>query len=303
MRSTRLLGTIAGLLLLGAGCGQGYCDPYYDPYCGDASVIDYGGVGIDPWGGCADPVFCGCMDAFSCLTQAPSVTATASPASTCAPTDTTCDVRPAATSVNQALQSVLMPVAMLLDSPGTRDGDRTVYGPMQAGTPGSNGNATAVFRLSVRRSTPAATWKLEATPLGSTSGWRTVFTGSMVPGDRSRRGKGVLGVDLDALASVNAAAYPDGGKVLASFDDVGGQKSTDYHLQAFHVGSEPALDGTLTSSTDGDGHVQTRLSFQDGRSMLVESPGASPAGGGSPSGPPAAPDPGAPPDAMPDPGF
>jgi hypothetical protein len=296
MRSTVLLAAAGAGLALAAGCGPTYCDPNVDYSCAYGPV-DYVGIGIDPYGSCLDPISCGCLDPTVCLTRA-------EPApSACAAGDGSCLVRSLATASNGALRDVVEPVDALLGEEGSRQGDRVVYGPLDASAPGSGGGATARFRLTVRRSTGMTAWKLEAEPLGGSQAWSTVFTGSMAPGPQPRRGRGVLGVNLDALAAVNPAAYPDGGEILGAFRNDARQKATRYRLRAFRTADARAADGEISSSTAADGTVRTVLASPGQLPVEIDA-SATPLAGGAPATSSAtAPDPGAPPGAMPDPGF
>ena len=305
MRSTGIFAASVGLVFLASGCGQGYCDPYYDPYCGYYGPVDYAGVGVDPWGYCADPLFCGCTDIYACLTKASPVTSASTTATgSCAPGDTTCLVQVTSTSVNQALQSALMPVDALLGLQPAKQGDVMVFGPLDAGPPGNHGAPAATFRLGVRQTSGKVTWKLEARPLGATSSWVEVFTGSMITHGNQRRGQGVLGVDVDALAGINSAVYVGGGKVLGAFANDDAQKATAYRLVELREGAGSVSDGLLTSSTDPDGNVRTTLSASGGPPLTANGT-SQPLAGGSGQATSSAPplDPGAAPAVMPDPGF
>ncbi len=301
MRSTAILAAAGALLTFAAGCGPAYCDPYSDPYCGYYyGPVDYLGVGVDPYGYCSDPISCGCLDPTVCLTKVE-----ASPAA-CAAGDGTCVVRSLGTSVNRALQSALLPVDALLSASPSTQGDLAVYGPVDAAAPGATKGSAATFRLTVRRSSATTSWKLEAEPLDRSSGWATVFTGTMVPDAQSRRGRGVLGVDLDALATVNAAAYPGGGRLLGAFDGDGSQKATSYRLAGFRTGSAAATDGLLSSTTAADGSVRTVFSAPGAAPVQVTGSATPLVSGGASGGASAAPvslHPGDPPTSMPDPGF
>ncbi len=293
MRSTALLAGVGAVLALVVGCGPTYCDPNVDPYCAYGPV-DYVGIGIDPYGYCLDPISCGCLDPTVCLTKV-------EPApSACAAGDGSCVVRSLATESNAALQDVLTPVDALLTAKGIREGDRVVYGPLDATAPGLRSGPAARFRLTVRRSSGRIAWKLEAAKPDRSSAWSTVFAGSMTLGAQPRRGRGVLGVNLDALAAVNPAAYVGGGELLGAFQNDGREKATRYRLQAFRTGTAAATDGELSSSTAPDGTVRTVLSSPGGAPFEVDASATPLSGTGTT---PATHDPGVPPDSMPDPGF
>ncbi len=295
MRSTALLAGVGAVLALVAGCGPTYCDPNVDAYCAYGPV-DYVGIGIDPYGYCLDPISCGCLDPTVCLTKV-------EPApSACAAGDGSCAARSLTTATNAALEDVLTPVDALLTAKGIREGDRVVYGPLDATAPGLRGGPAARFRLTVRRSSGRIAWKLEAAPPDRPSAWSTVFTGSMTPGAQPRRGRGVLGVNLDALAAVNPAAYAGGGELLGAFQNDGRQKATRYRLQAFRTGTAAPTDGEVSSSTAPDGTVRTVFSPAGAAPVEVDA-SATPLAGGDAVASTAARDPGVPPETMPDSGF
>lgn len=294
MRSTALLAVLGAMVALVAGCGPTYCDPNVDYYCAYGPV-DYVGIGIDPYGYCLDPISCGCLDPTVCLTKAePAPTA-------CTAGDGSCVARSVATGTNAALEEVLTPVDALLSEKGVRQSDRVEYGPLDAAAPGSRDPA-AKFRLTVRRSSGTTAWKLEAAPLDGSSPWSTVFTGSMAPGAQPRRGRGVLGVNLDALAAVNPAAYAGGGEILGAFQNDARQKATRYRLQAFRTAAGAPTNGELSSSTGPDGTVRTVLSSTGAAPVEIDA-SATPLAGGGAAAPAAERDPGTPPETMPDPGF
>ena len=284
-------------MLLLTACGDCY-DPY-DPYaCNDPYVADYPGLSIDPWGYCSDPFSCGggCLDPYTCLTTespapaqppeqpGPAGTDAPSPPPACSQGDTACLLRITGTEVNHAVRVARAPVDALLASEPHLRGDELSFGPLDLPAEGSSG-AVATFRLSVARRLDGTTWKLEAKPLGAADvAYRPVFTGRAQRGSSPGGHRGVVGVDLDALAAANPAVFAGTGSVLGSFTDEGRQKATAYRVIALQATRlSPRLpDGIVRGSTDSDGRHRTTLDSAAPRTLLT-SQGAAPTAVGSAS--------------------
>lgn len=102
-----------------------------------------------------------------------------------------------------------------------------VYGPTV------EGNLT--FKLSIRKvSAERYAWRLEAKKNDADdASYVRVLAGALAKGEQAHRGRGVLGVDLTALNTLDSAAYKGSGRLLAGFSHVNGAKALAYRLAAF----------------------------------------------------------------------
>lgn len=130
--------------------------------------------------------------------------------------------------LNAQVRRVIAPIAELVnESRGTTAaGDAKVYGPKDRGN--------ASYRLTIsRQAANKFGWRLEAKALGADdSSFVTVAGGFLVKGEQPHRGRGALGVDLDALRAVDTSVVPQG-KVLCGFAHVGESKTLSYRLKGF----------------------------------------------------------------------
>ncbi|HYX91277.1 MAG TPA: hypothetical protein VE782_06935 [Myxococcaceae bacterium] len=120
--------------------------------------------------------------------------------------------RNAAKQLNQAVRQVLEPVADLLSS-GAGAGSTAnvkVYGPVD------RGNAT--YRLTIARVEPGRfAWKLQAKAIGAPdTDYQIVMAGRIARGTEPHRGRGVMGVNLDVLKSIDSS-LPGQGQLFVGF--------------------------------------------------------------------------------------
>ncbi len=112
--------------------------------------------------------------------------------------------------LNQALRSFLQPIAALARTePDERTGNLATWGPVVRGQ--------TEYRFVMRKGLLRRYgWLLEARPEGSEAGFLRVASGRIRLGSVVRRGWGTVGVDLDALGSVDPTVAARG-QVLSSF--------------------------------------------------------------------------------------
>jgi hypothetical protein len=137
------------------------------------------------------------------------------------------DARRAAGGVNAGLRAALDPIRNLLQSVPTEAGGTVVYGPAAAGG--------ASYRLTLRTLSSADRhygWTLESRPPASAGAFATVAGGDIRVGDQPRRGRGVIGVDCDALAAADSTVVCRG-KIREGFAHDGEEKLLQVALDAY----------------------------------------------------------------------
>jgi hypothetical protein len=113
--------------------------------------------------------------------------------------------------LNQALREFLQPIAALVrnTSPGPIEGNVVEWGPVTRGA--------TEYRLFVKRGLLRRYgWLLQARPAGDDDEYANVAAGNIDVGNRVRRGRGTIGVDLDALGDVDPTVAARG-KILGAF--------------------------------------------------------------------------------------
>lgn len=159
--------------------------------------------------------------------------------------------------LNDALRSFLGPVVKLVRNtePSVRVGASRVWGPVTRGD--------VEYRLMVRHAAEGRfSWRLDARSTGAPSAFRRVALGRLVRGDEARRGKGGMGLDLDALAAIDDGVKARG-KVLVGFRHGDAGTTLGYSLTSFtpDVDSKPAIDALLRGVHLKQGINRVRLAY------------------------------------------
>jgi hypothetical protein len=267
----------AALAALLAACGgQSEADPFA------AATPDVAGLTLETTGGAGD----GLAPAGRALTEV------AAAAASCEPYQYLCNIQKAVADLNAFVKAAVAPVETLVAGGAgvtvTPVGEHVkVY---EADLP--EGAAITSYRLTVLRLGPGEAhgagaipvrwqWKLEAKRAADAA---TSYVAIMAGGlkrvekeDRPHRGRGTLGIDLDAWATV-VDGFPARGKLLASFAHVGGHKSLAYVLKEFQAdpASDPVRVGVLVGHKNEGGPARVRLASL--KEWLAPAPGAADAG-------------------------
>jgi hypothetical protein len=233
--------------------------------CGKTATPDFAGgtpdaagLTLETQGGSTDGLASTPSSGAAALTVTPdAVTATACPA-TPASYEWTCQIRQSVIGINRFVRAAVEPVEALVAAGGASSPseDVRVYGPaaLPAAAP------VARFTLTVRfLGNDTFRWKLEAAPVaGGTA--RVVMAGQLHRGDLPHRGRGFIGIDLDQLHAVNAAAFTGQGKLLAAFAHAGAAKALVYAAQAFSAdGVASPVSAVFTGWKDALGRARVRL--------------------------------------------
>jgi hypothetical protein len=267
MTRLRLL-AISALAL--AACGQKATTDYA------GGTPDVAGLTLETTGGTADGLTttAGTAGALSVATSA--TTAATLPASPCQSYEFTCNLRHAIVGVNYFVRAAVEPVEVLVASGPVTDpaDDVRVFGPMPlpAAAPVAN------FKLTVKSlGSDTFRWKLEAqatTPADAP--FVIVMAGQLQRGILPHRGRGFIGIDLDAFRSVNATAFTGQGKLLAAFAHVDMQKALVYAAQGFSAdGVATPVSAIFTGWKDSLGRIRVRIAAN---SELVAPPSGPDAG-------------------------
>jgi hypothetical protein len=166
--------------------------------------------------------------------------------------------RAAVKALNDALRDFLQPIAALVRNTAPTDvqGNTSTWGPVTEGA--------AEFRFLVHKGLLRRFgWLLQARPAGSDQDFENVAAGAIRVGDVARRGKGVAGVDLDALASVDSDVSA-GGKILAAFAHDAAGTVLAYGLRDFTRGTadDAPLDALFQGVHLTSGYNRVRLAFR-----------------------------------------
>jgi hypothetical protein len=248
-RMTTALGAIA-LALATAACGGATSDPFA------AATPDARGLALETSGTAA---------------QALTVNAATS-AATCPEWAYLCRIRAGVQELNTFVKAAVEPVeALAQTAPTAQKDDTRTYGPVHA--PASAPVAT--FLLIVKKDVDAETFKfkLEGKPLGADdSKYVVVMAGKAKKGDQPHRGRGVIAMDLDKLATLNppapaAPVFKGSGQILAAFSHAGQAKSLAYLLKNFVAdttvaGAQP-VDLALVGHKTPSGETRVRLASVD----------------------------------------
>ncbi|HEY6099651.1 MAG TPA: hypothetical protein VIW03_09490 [Anaeromyxobacter sp.] len=252
---TRLRLVLAAALALGlSACGKAAAPDFA------GGTPDVAGLTLETTGGAPDGLTAGAPDGSPSALAAASSTAMAAAVNPCQPYEFTCNIRRSIVGVNAFVRVALEPVEALVALGPVSDpsDDVRVYGPqpLPPATPVAN------FKLTVKSlGDDTFRWKLEAqatAPAGAP--FHTVMAGQLHRGDLPHRGRGVIGIDLDELHAVNAAAFTGQGKLLAAFAHVGAQKTLVYAAQAFSAdGGAAPVSAVFTGWKDAAGRARVRL--------------------------------------------
>ena len=157
-------------------------------------------------------------------------------------------------ALNGALRAILTQLVNLINSedPSAPQADLRVYGPRDT--------EFATFKLTLKKiEVNKYGWKLEAKPLGGTDDqYVPVIAGWMAKGALPHRGRGVIGIDLDAYGTVTSDPnYHGQGKLLSGFAYVGNSKVLAYKLNAFTPNS--TVNAPLTAAFVGYRNLDTNF--------------------------------------------
>lgn len=255
MNRLRLL-AISALALGLAACGQKAATTDYA-----GGTPDVAGLTLETTGGTSDGLTAP-AGALSVATSA--ATAATLPANPCQSYEFTCKLRHSIVGVNHFVRAAVEPVEVLVASGPVTDpaADTRVYGPMPmpAAAPVAN------FKLSVKSmGNDTFRWRLEAqatTPADAP--FVVVMSGQLQRGLLPHRGRGFIGIDLDAFHAVNATVFTGQGKLLAAFAHVDVQKALVYAAQGFSAdGVAAPVSAIFTGWKDSTGRARARLAAND----------------------------------------
>lgn len=138
------------------------------------------------------------------------------------------NARQAVAYLNGEIKRVITPIAELAaaNAGKAQPGDVRMYGPKD------RGNFT--FRLYIKKLTETRFgWRLEAKPLGGADDqYVRVAGGALTKGELPHRGRGMIGIDLDALKTLDST-FVGQGKLFCGFAHVGDTKTLIYRLAGF----------------------------------------------------------------------
>jgi len=165
--------------------------------------------------------------------------------------------REAVQRLNQALRDFLQPIAALARSqePDQVTGNVAQWGPVTRGS--------TEYQLFVRKGLlKRFGWLLQARPEGSGDAFSNVAAGAIRVGEVVRRGRGVLGVDLDALGAADPTVQARG-KLLAAFAHNPAGTVLAYGLKDFtrDAADETPIDAAFQGVHLKDGFNRVRLAF------------------------------------------
>lgn len=164
--------------------------------------------------------------------------------------------REAIRELNQALRNFLEPIAALVRNtpPDQRVANIAVWGPVTRGT--------TEYRFVVRKGLLRRFgWVLQARPDGSGDEFTNVAAGKIQLGTVVRRGRGTVGVDLDAFGDVDPTVGAQG-KVLAAFAHGPGGTVLSYALRDFaRAGDDTPIDAAFQGVHLVGGYNRVRVAF------------------------------------------
>ncbi len=160
-------------------------------------------------------------------------------------------------ALNQALRSFLLPVvAMVRDvEPSYERGALRMWGPVTRGL--------TEYRFFLRSAAKKQWgWRLEARMADSEDAFTRVAAGNIVVGAAARRGVGMMGFDLDALASLDPTVQGEG-QLLLGFQHGPAGTTVGYALRDFTLDPEqhPAFDARLRMVHLENGTNRLRLAY------------------------------------------
>lgn len=164
--------------------------------------------------------------------------------------------REAVRELNQALRNFLEPIAALVRNtpPDQRIANIALWGPVTRGA--------TEYRFAVRKGLARRFgWVLQARADGTSDEFVNVAAGKLQLGTLARRGRGSLGVDLDAFGDVDPTVGAQG-KVLASFAHGPGGTVLAYALRDFaRAGDDTPIDAAFQGVHLAGGFNRVRLAF------------------------------------------
>ncbi len=165
--------------------------------------------------------------------------------------------REATRELNQALRAFLQPIVALVreQEPDQVTGNVAEWGPVTRGE--------TEYRLLVRKGLLRRFgWVLQARPAGSGDELENVAAGSIRVGEVLRRGRGVLGVNLDRLRQLDPTVNARG-QVLAAFAHGPAGTVLSYGLRDFARSADDTtpIDAVFQGVQLSGGHNRVRLAF------------------------------------------
>jgi len=164
--------------------------------------------------------------------------------------------RNAARELNQALRDFLQPIAALVRSeePEQVADNVAQWGPVTRGD--------TEYRFFVKKGLLRRFgWALQARPDGSSDEFANVAAGGIQVGLAARRGRGVVGVDLDALAAVDPTVGAQG-KLLAGFAHGPAGTALAFGVRDFaRYGDPTPVDAALGGVHLRGGYNRVRLAY------------------------------------------
>jgi hypothetical protein len=159
--------------------------------------------------------------------------------------------------LNQALRDFLQPIAALVRNtePDEIQGNVAEWGPVTRGA--------TEYRLFVKRGLLRRYgWLLQARPDGDDGEYASVAAGSIDVGAVARRGRGTLGVDLDALGDVDPTIAARG-KILGAFAHDAAGTVLAYGLKDFTRDAEDTtpIDAAFQGVHLAGGYNRVRVAF------------------------------------------
>lgn len=138
-------------------------------------------------------------------------------------------VRDAVLGLNGIVRSVLTPIVEIIkDNPDVSTGTEHVWGPADRGG--------ATYKFTMKKVTDKKFgWKLEGKVKGAAdTEYKLLLAGGIRVGAQPHRGAGILGIDGDAFAAVDPAAFKSKGKLLVGFGHgANNAKALAYGLKEF----------------------------------------------------------------------
>jgi hypothetical protein len=173
-----------------------------------------------------------------------------------APAEGLSSARQGVRELNQALRDFLQPIAALVHSaePDQVVGNVAEWGPVTRGA--------TEYRFFVKKGLSRRFgWALQARPDGSSDEFSNVAAGGIQVGTVLRRGRGVVGVDLDALASVDPTVSAQG-KLLAAFAHGPAGTALAYGVRDFARGGDTTpVDAAFAGVHLAGGYNRVRLAY------------------------------------------
>jgi hypothetical protein len=167
------------------------------------------------------------------------------------------DARDAVRRLNQSLRSFMQPIVALVreTAPTLDQGSMKTWGPVTRGA--------TEFRFTIRRGLlHHYGWLLQARPAGSTADFANVAAGGITVGFAARRGRGTVGLDLDALGAADPTVVARG-TLLAGFAHGPNGSALGYRLHGFTPDpqAKAPIDAILQGVHLAEGHNRLRLAY------------------------------------------